>query len=163
MEDCTRLDIINAGNLEKKISTKKSIKPKKTKSDAWTSELKNSLSSNWTEKANGVNHTTSCDSTKLSVTLKKDTETNLYGYSISCNTIKEGVGFSSNDLTKTLEGVKTSIEQVIKSLTSASLSCTHEINLIKNKALSNESSQEIKTNNTLEEHISLDDISNPST
>ena len=120
------------------------------------------MSSNWTEKANGVNYTTSCDGSKLSVTLNKNTETNLYGYSISCNTIKEGVGFSSNDLTKTLEGVKTSIDQIIKSLTAASLSCTHEINLIKNKDISNESSQEIKTNNTLEEHISLDDVKNPS-
>jgi len=34
--------------------------------------------------------------------------------------------------------------------------------MIKNKDISNESSQEIKTNNTLEEHISLDDVKNSS-
>ena len=54
MEDCTRLDIINASNLERKNLTKKLAKTRVSKSDTWKKELKSILSESWNESSNGI-------------------------------------------------------------------------------------------------------------
>ena len=133
MEDCTRLDIINASNLERKNLTKKLAKTRVSKSDTWKKELKSILSESWNESSNGIDCTIGTEESKTKILINKDDKTNLYGFSISCNTSRCGKGFSSNDLTKTLESVKDSIDNIIKSLDSVSLTCMHEINLVNQK------------------------------
>tara|TARA_Y100000385_G_C12739073_1_gene486000 strand:+ start:28 stop:510 length:483 start_codon:yes stop_codon:yes gene_type:complete len=154
MEDCTRLDIMNAGNLERKNLTKQLSKQRETKSDVWRKELKSKLSSDWRETANGMSLDIKNTESNTKLTIKKDTTTNLYGFSISCNTSRGGKNFSSGDLTKTITGIKDSINQIVQSLSTASLSCTHEINLIKSK----KTSTEHHADKVIEEHISTENI-----
>lgn len=159
MEDCTRLDIINAGNLEKKNLTKKLATERETKSDVWKKELKSKLSSDWKETSTGMNLSVTGEDSVIKVTLTKSATTNLYGFSISCNTSRGGKKFSSDDLTKTIEGAKDSISQIIKSLSTTSLACSHEINLIKSKQTTSEQPNEF----VVEEHISTDNLNTDTT
>lgn len=155
MEDCTRLDIINASNLERKNLTKQISKVRVTKSDVWKKELKETLSDNWNESSNGLHLTLGTDEAKTKILINKDDKTNLYGYSISCNTSVSGKGFSSSDLTKTLLSAKESIDNIIKSLNTVGLTCTHEINLLNSKTT--------HSNQSVEEHITTNTISNEDT
>jgi hypothetical protein len=155
MEDCTRMDIINASNFERKNLTKKLSKTRVTKSDVWKHELKGALSDNWKESSNGLHLTLGTDEAKTKILINKDDRTNLYGYSISCNTSVSGKGFSSVDLTKTLLSARNSIDNIIKSLKNVGLACTHEINLLNSKST--------HTNQGVEEYVTTDTISREDT